>query len=539
MTDNSQQLIVLARRCYLRGPRWRSTQALHIDRGRIRATGSRQVILRRRARGVRVIDLADAVVTPGLWDCHTHFFYWALGRTLEIDVSACTTLDAVIRTIRSQGTRRRIGDWVVARGLDHNRWGSEFPTARDLDHAVTDVPTMVHSRDGHSVLLNSTALRRLKITSRTPDPPGGAFDRDQRGRPTGVVRETAIEQLPNPVREIARHPTASAYRTIDRALRAGENAAHELGIVGIHSMDDACSLTHLQRRRADNTLGLRFVHAIPLANLEHAGAIGLRSGLGDEWLRVGGLKIFSDGALGSQTAHMFDNYPGKKGFFGVPTFTEDELHSDIRSATERGFAVWVHAIGDRAVHIVLNAISAAKPPTPLPLPHRIEHAQCVRTRDARRMARLGVVASVQPCHIIGDIVTAQRHWPRAQRDAYPFRQLLDAGVTLACGSDIPIESIDPRRSFFGATLRTDEDFAPTGGWYPQQRMTADEVLYAFTRGAALAAGQPLPAGTLQPGALADLTVWDDDPLKIAPERFLSAGIRGCVVGGRVHVAGCD
>ena len=344
-----------------------------------------------------------------------------------------------------------------------------------------------------------------------------------------------MDHLPNPLRDFALRTDAAARRVVDRVLDEAYHAAWTHGIVGVHTMDDGPSLGHLQRHRAAGRLGLRVVHAIPLAGLDHACQLGLRSGLGDAWLRLGGVKIFVDGALGSQTAYMFDPYPGRGGYCGVAVLAGDELKEAVHTAVSHGWAVWIHAIGDRAVHEAIEAISAARRLEQPALPHRIEHVQCVRPADVRRMARAGIVASVQPCHLLGDIGNADRHWPRSRRHALALRRMLDAGVVLAGGSDVPSDSIDARRSLFAATVRTDEEGEPPGGWFPQQRITAAEALRAFTRGAAAAVGMPAPAGTLAPGAPADLTIWEEDPLRIAPESLLETRILGCVVGGQVHL----
>jgi predicted amidohydrolase YtcJ len=211
------------------------------------------------------------------------------------------------------------------------------------------------------------------------------------------------------------------------------------------------------------------------------------------------------------------------------------LEDTVVAAARAGWPVWIHAIGDRAVHEALAAIAAARRVEDTPLPHRIEHAQCVRPADVRRMARLGVAASVPPCHLPGDIATADRHWPRARRNAYPLRSLLAAGVTLAAGSDVPIESLDPRRGLFGATCRTDEADRPFGGWFPQQALTTVAALRAYTVGPRRSVGEAAPAGTLAIGAPADVTIWAADPLSTPPERLRDVPILGCVVGGHVHL----
>ncbi len=528
-------LVLCARRCYTFCRHPGNAQAILISGGRITGVGSRRDAIRQRERSTRVIELGPAVITPGLTDCHTHFLYWALCRSLVIDLSALTALDATLATIHIGSRRRRVGDWVVARGFDHNRWGGGFPRAPDLDRAVANHPVVAYSRDGHSAWLNTAAMKRLRITRDVADPPGGRLLRDPDGRPTGIVQETALDLLIDPIREFADRTDPTAVRTINRALDDAYATAWTLGVVGVHVMDDGSSLRHLQRHRAEQRLGVRVTHAVPLAGLPRAVELGLATGFGNDWLRLGGVKVFADGALGSQTAYMFEPYPGRPGYCGVPVVAGEELKEAVCNAARAGWAAWIHAIGDRAVHDAVAAIAAARRIEPRPLPHRIEHSQCVQPADVRRMARAGIIASVQPCHILGDIAIADQHWPRARRHAYPLRAMLDAGVVLAAGSDVPVESIDPRRSLFAATARTEERGQPAGGWFPRQRITTEEVLRAFTVGAAAAAGSPPPAGTITPGAPADLTIWQDDLLRVPPEKLLDVGILGCVVNGEVHL----
>ncbi len=484
-----------------------------------------------------MLDLGDAVITPGLTDCHTHFFYWALSRALAIDVSGLSSLNATLDRIRKSARRRRVGDWVVALGFNHNLWGRGFPQASDLDTIDANVPIMVRSRDFHTVWLNSAGVRRAGLTRKTSDPPGGRYVRDESGRPTGIVLEAATTLLPDPLQELAARSDAPARRTIDRALRSAYEHAWSLGFVGIHSVDDGLSLGHLQRHREKGQLGLRVLHAIQVGDLPAARRLGLRSGLGDDWLSIGGVKMFADGALGGQTALMYSDYPGRPGYRGVAQIAGYELREHVRTAVEGGLAVWIHAIGDRAVADVLGALDAVRKLPPPLLPHRIEHVQCIRARDVLRLARLGIVASVQPAHLLGDIPIAEQHWPRASRNAYAYGRLRAAGVTLACGSDVPVDPIDARRSLYAGVLRMNEHGEPAGGWYPDQRVAVADVLDGFTVGAARCRGQAAPAGTLAVGAPADLTIWGTDPLRSDPADLLRIPVQGCVIDGEPHLAG--
>lgn len=525
-------LVLLARRCHTFGAA-RGVTGVAIAGEWILAVGTRRTIRRLAGRGTQVVDLGSAVLTPGLTDCHTHFFYWALDRAFVIDVSASRSREAALTRVAREARRKTIGGWIVARGFDCNAWGSGFPSARDLDRAVATRPAVVYSHDLHSAWLNTVALQQLQITKRTADPSGGRYLRDERGRPTGILQEAAVSAVPDPVREFAERRDAEALRTIDRALAFAYRTAHAFGIVGVHSMDDSVSLLHLQRHRRERKLRIRVVHAVPLRELDHLRSLGLSGGLGDEWLRLGGVKMFADGALGSQTAYMFSPYPGRNGDCGVPVVAGEALREAAVKAARCGWATWVHAIGDRAAHEAVHAIAAARRVETTPLLHRIEHAQCVRPADIRRMAKQRIVASMQPCHMLADIPIADRHWPRARRNAYALRRMLQAGVRIAMGSDVPVESIDPRRSLYAAVRRMNEHGEPAGGWFPEQRISVIQALRGFTINAAAVSGA---CGTISPGAVADLTIWNDDPLAAEPERLLEIEIGGCVVGGQVFLS---
>ncbi len=532
-------LIVLAKRCYPRAKKQPPTEALAIQAGRIIALGRGREIRALRKRSTRVLDLGEAVVTPGLVDCHTHFFYWALHRALTIDVSDCRSLATTQQRIKQRARTRSVGDWIVALGFDYNSWPEGIPAARDLDLVVPDRPAIVYSRDIHTAWLNSAAMRQIGITARTPDPAGGRFSRDERGRPTGIAQETAVDLLPDPVWKLAERDDPAATRLVDRALEQAYRAAWSLGLVGVHTMDGPASLRHLQRHRGRGDLGVRVVHAVRRENLDEAIKLGLRSGLGDRWLRLGGVKIFADGALGSQTARMFKPYPGSSDNCGLSMIGREELTDVAATAVRNGWALWIHAIGDRAVHEVVGAIAAARKAGQVDMPHRVEHVQCARPADIRKMARHGIIASVQPCHIMGDIRTAERYWPRLTRNTYAFHSMLEAGITLAMGSDVPVESNDPRLSLFGAVCRTEFEGYPDGGWNPEQRLSIEQVLQGFTTGAAAAVGDVALAGTLAPGAPADLTVWHDDPFAARPEELLNLRIAGCVIDGRPRLGDAE
>ncbi|QOJ15512.1 MAG: amidohydrolase [Planctomycetia bacterium] len=555
MDPNAAQL-VLGRRVYACHPyRGTAVDALLVRGGRVLAVGTRRRLRTIAPRGARKLDLGDAWITPGLTDAHTHFFYWALMDGCVVDVQNTRSLAEAQQRLRRE--RRPVRGWVLGRGFDVNVWGGGFPSARELDAAVPDAPCMVRSRDGHVAWLNTAGLHAAGITRRTPDPPGGRYSRDSSGQPDGIVLEAALDALPNPLAALANSAAPEDQRIVEAALTRATGIARRLGFTGVHVLDDAASIRTFQRLRRSGARGLRIAHSVPFDLRAQVYATGLGSGIGDSWFRLAAIKIFSDGTLGSQTALMLDDYPARPGYRGVGVVHGEALREAVREAVGQGWCVWVHAIGDGAVRETIDAIESAtragagagggrsrseravtrlsssarrtvRAHASLP-PHRIEHAQCTRPADVRRMARLGIVASVQPCHLIGDIATADRHWPDARRFAFPLASLRDAGVTLAMGSDVPVESIDPRRSFHAAIRRQDETAAPQRGWFPRERITAVDVLRGFTQGAAESLGDPSPAGTLMPGAPADLTLWGTDPFRRADGDWLEMPILGSIL----------
>ncbi len=318
------------------------------------------------------------------------------------------------------------------------------------------------------------------------------------------------------------------------------------GLTGLHIPEGPDVLALLRELRERDELNIRTLWHIPYTQLDHAIALGVRSGLGDEWVRIGGVKIFSDGSLGSATAHMLQPFVGDSSNYGLPTIDEDELRDAVIRADRAGIAVTVHAIGDRANRMVLDAIAnsiqhrarQSIPPTDTlwgpALPHRIEHAQHLDPADVARFAQLGVIASMQPVHATSDYDVSERLLG-AERSAwgYAFRSLLETGATLAFGSDAPVETIDPWAGIHAAVTRQRMNGQPSGGWHPEQRLSLEEALAAYVTGPAQASGELALKGSLRAGALADLVVTSTDPFTAAPDHLWQQGVDLTVVGGKV------
>jgi hypothetical protein len=348
--------------------------------------------------------------------------------------------------------------------------------------------------------------------------------RDADGEPTGVLLEHAM------LLAEAHLPTPSAAEIRDALLDA-QSAVHALGLTGVHSVE-VTGMEDFAAMQADGVLKLRVLQSIPLERLEAAIRTGLRSGFGGDWIRIGGVKMFLDGALGSRTARLREPYEGTTDHFGIRTLDPDHFRATVELAASAGIASTVHAIGDEAVELALDVLGSVAPPTAMP--HRIEHLQLCPPDLWERAGRSGIVASMQPVHMLSDIPAAERHWGHERsRGAFPFAAVRAAGMTLAFGSDVPVETIDPRPGLFAATRRVGWNGEPAGEWYPEHRLDAETALRAYTEGPAFAAGEAERRGRLLPGYDADLVAWDVDPIAATPDELRAMKCIFTVVNGEV------
>ncbi|MDX1686592.1 MAG: amidohydrolase [Candidatus Promineifilaceae bacterium] len=475
------------------------------------------------------IDLDSRAVTPGLVDAHVHFQWWALNLQ-RIDLFEVPTLEEALRRVQAAAAEMEGDGWLQGRGWTQDVWPSRaFPTAADLDRVAPHLPVYLIHKSGHAAWANSRALKLAGITTETPDPEGGQIGRDEQGRPTGVLFETAMDLVSEQI------PESTAANVAD-AMRAAQEECWRVGLTGLHDFDGRTSFQALQTLHGDGELGLRVVKNIPARLLEHAVGLGLRSGFGDEWLRTGGIKIFADGALGPRTAYMIEPYEGEPDNRGIAVTDKEEMMAIAGEASANGLSVTIHAIGDRANHDVLDvyeAVREAEEREGRPrLRHRIEHVQVIHPADKERLAELDVIASMQPSHATADMEMADRYWGDRARYSYAWRTMLESGATVVFGSDAPIESIAPLPGLYAAVARRRPDGAPgPEGWYPEQRLTLTEAVHAFTRAAAFTSGQEARQGSITPGCLADLTIFDRDIFSAPAEALLETEIAGTIVGG--------
>lgn len=501
--------------------------ALAVSRGRIVAVGGSSDALAAAGPGARVVDLQGRFLAPGFVDCHVHLSWLAMtltGRTVECD--GTRTLQETLQRIQAALPHAVVGGWLRGRGWDKNQWsGDRFPTARDLDSVTGDVPTALASHDGHSVWANSAALRAAGVTPETPDPPRGRLLRDATGRPTGVLQEAAAaliwDAMPNP-----------SLGEIIAALREAFPRLSALGLTGLHNCEAGDGRSAVLQLRDSGALPLRITHYHPAEQFDEVVQLARRGHCDDPWVRLGGLKVFVDGALGGQTAAMLEPYEGSAQA-GLLTMDPADFAALARQATQAGLPLAVHAIGDRAVRMVLDGFEQARSACPGPWPrHRIEHAQHVHPDDQPRFGQLGIIASVQPAHLLADIVTCDRHLGARSRWAFPFRSLLQGGARLAFGSDAPVETADPLVGLRAAVQRRRHDGTPAEGWHPEQKLTVAEALRGYTLDAAYASGEEAIKGSLEPDKLADFVVLSRNPLTTPLDELDSVRVEATVVDGR-------
>ncbi len=453
--------------------------------GRIIAVGPKA----REAAGRRaeVVNLRG-VAWPGLIDSHIHLEGMA-DRKLTVDLTGASDLREALARVKEWAKGLPKDGWLIGSGWYNDAWPDRaFPTRQRLDQTSAGRPAYLRRKDGHSAWVSSAALRAAGIERGTPDPSGGHIDRDDKGEPTGILRETAMQL----VSQLLPHPREAA---LDGAMARVLNDLARLGVTSVHSMDGARGLGSLQRLRSRGPLPVRVTYNLPLADLPHAERIGVRSGWGDSWLRIWGVKAFLDGSLGSRTAEMLDGS-------GTQLLPQPDLVDVVERCAQAELNVCLHAIGDGAVRRALDALAPHHEAWSRWRP-RIEHAQCVNPKDVPRMAKIGVIASMQPIHAVADRELADADWPDVAMHAYAWGALERAGVRLAFGSDAPVETADPIAGIDAATA-----WRRRAGWHPELAVTRASALRAYTSGAAYAAGMEADLGALRPGKLCDVTVVD-------------------------------
>ena len=495
---------------------------------RIVAVGSAREATRWRVAGAVEINAHGHRVLPGFNDAHVHMLDG--GASLEsVQLFEANNLSEMVERLRTYIRTARPGHWIRGGNWDDMRWSPPVPPTRDDIDAVTgEFPVALDRVDGHSVLANSTALRRAGITRETPDPPGGVIVRDASGEPNGILRDAAINLLTRAIPPISRE---ERRRAIELAL---EHAV-TLGVTSVQDMDvEPDTLAVYAELAAERRLQVRVYVATALMHVEAPAQIGIEHAFGGPWLRIGAVKGYADGSLSSGTAYFFEPFrdlPESRGLLSDEMTPDEGMRARLLRADERHLQICVHAIGDAAISRMLDLygeVVAAHGPADRRL--RIEHAQHMAAADFDRFARLGVIAVGQPGFILDDMPWAEARlgFDRASR-SYAYRSFLDHGVRLAVSTDWPVVSLDPMNTIYAAATRASAAFP--NGWFPEQRISVEDALTAYTATAAYAEFQEADKGTLSPGKLADFVIVDPDPLSVQPAALRDVKVIETWVGG--------
>jgi predicted amidohydrolase YtcJ len=520
-------IAVVNARVWTGDPRRPWADALLATGDRLAVVGSSAEVRKAAAPGTRVIDAAGAFVVPGFIDSHVHFVDGGFRLSSVLLRDAATPAEFTAR-IKAFAATVPAGTWITGGDWDHEQWGGALPERAWIDSVTGDHPVWINRLDGHMALANSAALRLAGIDAGTADVAGGTIVRDATGAPTGVLKDNAMGLVDRVV------PDPSAALT-DRAIDAASRYVAAQGVTSVHNMGSWGDLAALERAHRERRLRTRVYAAVPLATWKRLAAHVASQGRGDDWLRIGGLKGFVDGSLGSHTALMLEPFTDAPGDRGLEVTSAADMEARVRGADSAGLHVIVHAIGDRAIRNQLDLFERiAREHGPRDRRFRIEHAQHIAPADLPRFAALGVIPSMQPYHAIDDGRWADRViGPERARGTYAFRSLLDHGATVAFGSDWFVAPPTPLEGIYAAvTRRTLDDLRP-GGWVPEEKITVEEALRAYTSGSASAEFAEDRKGMLRRGMLADFVMIDRDLTRIDPATIRDARILLTVVGGAV------
>jgi hypothetical protein len=509
-------------------------QALVIDGDTLTLVGTNDAA--RRANAAQLVDAGDRMIVPGFTDAHVHFLQGGFALA-SVQLRDARTREEFIARIKAFAATVPAGTWITGGNWDHSLWGGELPTRAWIDAVTPDHPVWINRLDGHMSLANSVALKLAGITRATRDVAGGAIVRDSKGEPTGVLKDNAMA----PVDAVVPEPAPDMQ---DRALAAAMKYVNEQGVTTVHNMGTFDDLEVFARAAKAHALTTRIYAVTPLDQWEKLrDAVAARShggadGRGDAWLRVGGLKGFMDGSLGSHTAAFeepFADAPKDRGLLVNPP---EKMYEWIAGADKAGLHVMVHAIGDRANGMLLDIYErVAKENGTRDRRFRVEHAQHLHERDIPRFAQLDVIPSMQPYHAIDDGRWAEQFIGKRIATTYAFRSLLDGKARLAFGSDWFVAPATPLEGIYAAVTRRTLDDKNPDGWVPAQKITVEEALRAYTVNGAYASFDESHRGTLSAGKLADLVMIDRDLFGIPPEEIRNAKIVATVVGGKVVSGG--
>ena len=530
MTERSEvSLAILNARVWTANPRQPWATGIAVGGDRIIAVGSSAEIakLARSSPSARVIDAKGGMVTPGFIDSHVHFITGGF-RLASVQLRDAKTPAEFTARIKAYAATVAPGTWITGGDWDHQQWGGELPTRDWIDSVTPNNPVWVARLDGHMALANGLALAAGKVTKSTRDVEGGTIVRDAAGNPTGILKDNAQSY-------VNRAEPPDTEELTDRALHAAMKYVAARGVTSVHNMGDFAGLAAIDRAHKAKSLITRIYQITPINAWQRLRDTVAARGKGDEWVRIGGLKGFVDGSLGSHTAAMFAPFTDSPKDSGFLVTTESQLYRWASEADKAGLQLVIHAIGDRAINTQLNIFErVAKENGAKDRRFRIEHAQHIAPADMPRFAQLDVIASMQPYHAIDDGRWAEKViGPERAKTTYAFRSLLDAKAKVAFGSDWFVAPPTPLEGIYAAATRRTLDDRNPDGWVPEQKIGVEDALRAYTSTAAYASFEDGIKGSLERGKLADLVLLDRDLTQISPVAIRDARVLMTIVGGRV------
>ncbi|MCI0493361.1 amidohydrolase family protein [candidate division KSB1 bacterium] len=524
----SADLILINGKIYTLEPDHPWANSCAIKDGKFIAVGEKREMQKLKGRATKVIDLKHRLVLPGFNDAHVHFsdggFY-----LLGIDLRDAKDEQEFVKRIKEYAAKLDSGEWILGGNWDHEAWPSKKHPAKELiDEVTKNNPVFVQRLDGHIALANSLALNLAGITKDTPDPQGGEVKKDPAtGEPTGILTDNAQSFvgafIPSPTKE-----------QLKQSIKTAIEQANSLGVTSIQDNSSSADLEVYQELFRAGELTLRinaWRHNYYHKNFE---AIGILPNFGNEWLRIGTMKVFVDGSMGAGTALFYQPYSDDSTTSGLPIYPENELYELIKSLDKAGLQIAAHAIGDKANAWILNAFEKAfQENGKRDARHRIEHAQVVLPDDIQRYKELGIIASIQPSHCIDDMRWAEKRIGDRVKHSYLFNSFLKADVKIAFGTDWTVEPLNPMLGLYAAVTREFPDGGPEGGWFPDEKITLEQAIEFYTLGSAYAEFQEHVKGSIQVGKLADLVVLDKNLFEIEPKEILETKPYMTIVGGKI------
>ena len=497
--------------------------ALAIQGEQIYAIGKSEDILSLADHDSKIINLQGKTILPGLVDSHIHLLQYGL----KLSTIDCETesKQECLRRVAEKAKNTPAGIWVQGQGWNHNIWEDGIGSREDLDAISSEHPIYLAAKSLHASWANSKALALAGIDKNTPDPEGGKIERDAQGEPTGILLESAsvlVEQIiPEP-----------DERQKKEALLKGQSQLFKFGITGVHDVDEWSIFPLVQEMKSEQVFPLRIVKSIPFDHLKDAIAEGFTTGMGNDDLRIGWLKLFMDGALGPQTAAMLEPYQDSPDQYGMLMLSTAELSEIGELAARNEISLAVHAIGDRAIRLMMDGIEQIRssiPPSGEKIPDRIEHVQIIHPDDIQRMASLNLLASMQPIHVISDMETAEKYWGKRCAYSYAWNSVEKAGIPLLFGSDAPVESPNP---FLGIHACVTRQNSRTGkAWFPSQSISLTSALRGYSSSSCGIFPNSRLCGAINAGTAADLIILPDDPFSMPTNALREVAPCATIIGG--------